>query len=160
MKLEELNQWIGVSANIGVLAGIIFLGLELKQNTDIVRAQTRDSMTEKILEMRYTLATSRELAELMAGENIIEAFEQNADYLMLSSFIDAIIRIWENEWYQYQQGLFDEVEMEARRETWEFSLRVEPAFISFWELRRGTYSESFTEELDSIIESSNLSNNP
>ena len=158
MKLEKLNQWIGMSANIGVLAGILFLGLEIKQNTDMMRAQTRDSMTEKVLDFRYVLATNRELAELWAGENILGNPKGDADFFMLSSLADASFRIWENEWYQYQQGLFDEEELEGRLTAWEFTLIRSAQYRSYWEIRRGTYSTSFTAQIDAILERISLSN--
>jgi hypothetical protein len=33
MKLAALNDWLTLIANIGVLAGLIFVGLEIRQNT-------------------------------------------------------------------------------------------------------------------------------
>lgn len=158
MKLNQINESLTFLTNLGVLVGIIFLAVELKQNTDFVKAQTRDSMTEKVLTNRYQIATNPELAGLFAGENIIENPVFDADFFMLTALIDANIRIWENEWYQFRQGLFDEEEMEGRRYAWEFTLVREPKYISYWNLRRGTYSASFTEEIDSIIERNNLPN--
>ncbi len=37
MNLDKTNQWIMIAANVGVLAGIIFLAVELQQNTKIPR---------------------------------------------------------------------------------------------------------------------------
>jgi hypothetical protein len=33
MKLSAINDWLTLAANIGVLAGIIFLAMEIQQNT-------------------------------------------------------------------------------------------------------------------------------
>jgi len=158
MKLEKFKQWMEISANVGVLAGIIFLGIEINQNTSMMKAQTRDSMTEKIVDFRYVLATNRELAELWGGENILEKPSGNANFFMLASLADANFRIWENEWYQYQQGLFDEDEMIGRLTTWESTLGNSAQYRSYWELRRGTYSASFTKEVDGLLEKISLSN--
>jgi hypothetical protein len=32
MKLSAINEWLTFTANIGVLAGIIFLAIEIQQN--------------------------------------------------------------------------------------------------------------------------------
>ena len=41
MKNLELGQTIGILANVGVIAGIIFLGLELRQNNENLSTQAR-----------------------------------------------------------------------------------------------------------------------
>ena len=47
MKLSTINESISIIANIGVIASIVFLGLEMRQNTSMIKSQTRDAMTEK-----------------------------------------------------------------------------------------------------------------
>lgn len=46
MKKIDINQTIQILANLGVLAGIVFLGIELQQNNVLLGAQTRMSRTE------------------------------------------------------------------------------------------------------------------
>ena len=43
MSVEKLNSWIGVVANIGVLVGLVFLALEVRQASDIGQAQMADA---------------------------------------------------------------------------------------------------------------------
>ena len=38
MKKIDLGQAIGILANVGVTAGIVFLGMELRQNNELVVA--------------------------------------------------------------------------------------------------------------------------
>ncbi len=38
MKKLDLSQTIGILANLGVIAGIVFLGVELRQNNDLLEA--------------------------------------------------------------------------------------------------------------------------
>jgi len=41
LKKIELGQTITILANFGVIAGIVFLGIELQQNNDLMEAQAR-----------------------------------------------------------------------------------------------------------------------
>ena len=41
MKKPDLSQTINTLANVGVIAGIIFLGLELQQNNELIETQAR-----------------------------------------------------------------------------------------------------------------------
>ena len=47
--MEKLNHLLTLLANIGVIAGIIFLAVEINQNTDMMRAQTRSAVTGSII---------------------------------------------------------------------------------------------------------------
>jgi len=109
MNLEKLNTWLTLSANVGVIAGIVFLAYELGQNREMMRAQTRDSITEKLANWSLEISTDPIAAQILVngnrGEELnLETGEQAAYNLMVQSNF----RLWENEWYQYQIGLFAE----------------------------------------------------
>ena len=151
MKLSSLNDWLTLGADIGVLAGIILLAVELQQNTQMMRSQTRDAMTQKTVDWRYMLAGNPELSELFANsEAIMMNPEYDANYFSLAALYEARLRIWENEWYQYQQGLFDESEFSARLLYWGRFFRRKPDFGAYWEGQRANYSESFAEQIDQL----------
>ena len=46
MVRDRLNHWLTLGANIGVLAGIIFLALEIQQNTAATHSSTVQSITD------------------------------------------------------------------------------------------------------------------
>ncbi len=48
MKPEKLNTWLTLVANFGVIAGLIFLGYEIRQNTIQLRAEALYSINEAI----------------------------------------------------------------------------------------------------------------
>ncbi len=39
MKADNVNKWLTLSANIGVVIGLVLLLIELDQNSDLLRAQ-------------------------------------------------------------------------------------------------------------------------
>ena len=46
MKNIDLGQTIGILANLGVIAGIVFLAVELQQNNKLLGAQAREYRQE------------------------------------------------------------------------------------------------------------------
>ena len=44
MKLERFGGWLAVLANLGVIAGLVLLAVELRQNTQVVRAEAVASL--------------------------------------------------------------------------------------------------------------------
>jgi hypothetical protein len=62
-KKIDLGQSIGILANIGVLIGVLLLAYELNQNRRMMRAQTRNSIAETVINLNFDRANSDELSE-------------------------------------------------------------------------------------------------
>ena len=49
MESDRINRWLTLTANIGVLIGIILILIELNQNADLMRAQLTQSRADNVL---------------------------------------------------------------------------------------------------------------
>ncbi|MEZ5492329.1 MAG: hypothetical protein R3F50_18760 [Gammaproteobacteria bacterium] len=150
MNIEKFNQLLSLLANLGVLAGIVFLAIELQQNTDMMEAQTRDSITDKQLDWSLAIASDTSIAALWEkGNSEIEFTEpgEGAAYFLLTT---SSFRIWENEFYQYQKGLFSESEFLGRENRWRNNMRNRFR-QGVWCNTRSTYSEGFQEIMNSFL---------
>ena len=58
--------------------------------------------------------------------------------------------MWENEFLQYKQGLFEAKEFEARLEMWRTTIII-PPYLVLWESQRYSFSPSFVEFVDTLI---------
>ena len=54
MKKIDLGRTIGILANLGVIAGIIFLGVELRQNNELMEAEARRARFEQAFPKKYS----------------------------------------------------------------------------------------------------------
>ncbi len=48
MNADNVNKWLTLSANIGVVFGLILLLVELDQNSDLLRSQIHQSRSDAI----------------------------------------------------------------------------------------------------------------
>jgi hypothetical protein len=113
--LDRLNQWLTLIANLGVVAGIVFLGIEIQQTGDAINAQTYQSRAEGSRQQMMALAESQFLAPLLskvaeqggflavAGEDLTEEEIQR-----LRSYGHAVRIALDNQHYQYERGFLDE----------------------------------------------------
>ena len=116
MKTTELREVLGLLA---IFLGLVFVGLEMRQNTKMMRAQIRNSMTENTMEYVGWPATSETLAYAVAINREEGAAELTpSQYLMLWAWAGAQLREWENSFYQNKLGLFTEAEFGARKNIW------------------------------------------
>jgi len=69
MELDRLNRWLTLAANIGVLAGIFILVLEIQQNTAATHSSTVQSITDNSTAGLREYAANSELARIrMKGD--------------------------------------------------------------------------------------------
>ena len=65
MNRENLNWWMSLLTNIGVLCGLIFVGYEVRQNTVQLRVESSQSITEGVNALNTGLYSDSELAEIL-----------------------------------------------------------------------------------------------
>ena len=156
MNLDRLNQWAMVAANFSVLAGIIFLGVEIQQNTEMVRAQTRDAMTDKQMAYYELAINNIETDSLFRGNGSELEIDRNSIEYRKHMFLNlAQLRMWENEFYQYRQGLFEASEFESRLNVWENLMsgdsRAAQERRNIWNFQKDNFSSDFVLTLDTKI---------
>ena len=61
MNIDSLNRWLSFAANFGVVLGIIFLAIELRQNNELLQAEARYNRLETRNEGNYELLRNRDL---------------------------------------------------------------------------------------------------
>lgn len=153
MNFDKLNQLLTLLANVGVIAGIVFLALEVQQNTSMMQAQTRDSISDKLIDWQLSLANDEYTAQTFATGNLAEGFESTAQEVSYYMLVSSNFRIWENEYYQYSKGLYEEAEFAPRLTRWkETTLREDTDYERIWCLRRESFSQDFQAIMDSWIQ--------
>ena len=72
MKVDRLNSWLGVFANIGVVAGIVFLAVEVNQNSSELEQSRAVSTAQATFQLNAgmdddyrAMAQDPELAQLV-----------------------------------------------------------------------------------------------
>lgn len=116
MNMDQLNKWLSLLTNVGVLVGIALLVLELNQNTGLMRAEMHSMRAEAKATRQMDQANSGEMLRIMY-EAGAAGFPQSPDGLdvltpedryRFSSFLAGLSEAIQNWHYQCQQGFLDE----------------------------------------------------
>lgn len=147
---NKLARWLSVGANIGVLAGLILLVMELNQNRELTRAQVRHELAMGIVDLLQTPASDAQLASVLfraySGAELTPAEQFQFELRM-----NALLRYWEDVHYQYRAGLYDETEFDRQRAAWKASVSHSARTREYWCRVRTYYSPEFMSELDSLF---------
>ncbi|NIM69819.1 MAG: hypothetical protein GTN86_04170 [Xanthomonadales bacterium] len=65
MNRENLNFWLSLIANIGVLGGLLFVGYEIRQNTVQLRAESSRSITASVNDLNVGIYSDAELVAIL-----------------------------------------------------------------------------------------------
>ena len=132
-----------------MIAGLLFLAYELKQNTDMMAAQTRSELSQSIITL-LEMERHPDLVSAYLKRGTGEALSPREAFF-LDNMANATLRHWENTYYQYQAGLFDDEEFEADFQIWREAMS-DPSYSEHWRTRRHTYSREFRGVMDRLVE--------
>ena len=107
METERLNHWMSVLANIAVLGGVIFLALEIQQNTNAIRATAIQESVNVARQQILLFVTDPDVNRLNTADfdQLNEEDRQRVFWLRRSFWLgmDSLYR-------QRELGVFPEVE--------------------------------------------------
>ena len=147
MKKKEFIEILGILAIIGSL---IFVGIEIRQNSLEIRASTHQSVSEQVTKLYLHIAGDERLSKLVSGMMANDEFrnELNAtDQLSLDFIVLTGLRRIENIYLQQLDGIlsdkaFERIGLEYyqtqyARQSWEkHKTNFDSAFIDFFEKLR------------------------
>jgi hypothetical protein len=147
MKREHVVQSIGVLANVGVLAGIVFLAIEVRQNTSAQFAESRQAVLSASREEIILTMEDPSLVLALTNSDPLTA-EEN---IRVDGFLSVVLRAREFAWLQYRDGVIDDAQ-------WNTEFNVLAAFLDssrtrlWWNtIGRDFFSEEFVRFVDSEV---------
>ena len=111
MAKIDFGQSISVLANIGVIAGIVFLGVEVQQNNELLDSQTRQNLANGARDLSAAIYNAETgLSEVITkARNGAELTEDEA--YRVDRYLITVILSWEY-WYQdFTDGILNEAEL-------------------------------------------------
>ena len=106
MEFDRLNRWLALAANLGLLAGLIMVALQLNQTSELARAQ---------LINEGNIAVSQVWTGLM-GEDSAEAIAKSienpsemtfADFMVVDAYLYTAMNIFHRNYRLAHEGVFD-----------------------------------------------------
>src|SRR5450755_4478726 len=106
MSFEQLSYLAQIVASVGVIVSLIFVGLQIRQNTGALQRNEHNSTMEQWTVIRMAIAKHRDIAELMTdglhGEKVLDAADQFRLEQLLQENAWASFHIWDRT----QRGVF------------------------------------------------------
>jgi len=159
MDGDKVNRWLTLSANIGVLIGIILILAELNQNADLMRAQMTQARDDNVMQTYRDMMLSDHWVEIRAKGRAAPSTDawikslspveyERVWYRQLMDYHDL-----RTQFYQYQSGYLDEqIWRSLSREQARRFMQCQPYFT----FSEGVNDSQFDEFLNEIARESGL----
>jgi hypothetical protein len=146
-------DWNAVSAIANVLVAfavtitVVYLAIQIRENTRATRSQTYQLATAALAEMAGIIGTDKELARIFRiGMITPEKLDQD-EFVQFGYLGISLFRRFENVFFQYQSGMIDDDFWNGHRDNilWFFH---RPGMQAWWKDRKFAFSKSFRDFLD------------
>ena len=147
MNFDNANRWLTLVANFAVIAGILFLAIEIQQNTKQLKLQSYQSWVAANLEINTAIANP-ELAAIVSRGHPDSAKLTKESYIAYAMFHMSMLQMAQSTHYLYLQGSLDEelwqsemdraaliISQGGVRQWWEAGGKTQltPSFVNFLE---------------------------
>ena len=148
MSLEKYNQWLTLLANLGVIAGIVFLAIELRHNNTLLTEEAnRNFVDQRTAALKRWADDDGDLMALRVSASNGEALTIEEQYRLDYDFSAALVN-WEWEYRQFEAGRLEYIPVEAFRD----DLRRWPYIVERWNAEvRNWFQEDFVRFVDKEV---------
>ena len=94
MDADRINRWLTLIANIGVIIGIAFLAVEIRQANRIAIATTEIGVRNSWLQLNESIYSSAEVAELWVKAADPGTRWSPTEEVRVTTIVNSLINIW------------------------------------------------------------------
>ena len=136
MKKIELGQSISILANLGVIAGIVFLAVELQQNNEFLAAQSRATRVALRQADRSLVISNPELAHTLLKHRKEEPLTEY-ESLLLEEYMSFVLVNFQNVYREMREGFIVESTVPVTGWRTDFEPGGDLNMRDYWERRGG-----------------------
>ncbi len=149
MKKLDLGQTVTILANVGIIAGIVFLGVELQQNNALLGAQARATRAQVRMDGSDLVLNTPELMRAFAREQSGEPLSE-LDQMYLNQAANGVFVRWEYVYGEIREGLIEEDSVPV--ENWRYFFSTDPTMAKQWEaIGRFSFHPDFVQWMDENV---------
>ena len=146
MKREQWKDLIEIVTAFAIIVSLVFVGLEIRQNTNAVRSTVAQSISEQSYD---AIVLMIENGELRAALSAIEGESPDEKKRLLFLYYGALVRIQLNRYTQIQLGVIDAKTVFAMGGSGGIYDRA--SFRDYWSLARNSHSPEFVSYMEDLV---------
>lgn len=152
MNWDAIGAVAELLGGIGVIASLVYLSVQIRQNTNSVRAAAAREVLHEAQRILIQISSDPELAELNRRGGADRSSLSDAERYRFDTLVLAALRNGESLFIQSKRGVLSDADWDGLRETIRLLLRT-PGFQESIAEGRSQLNRDFALFLDSLINS-------
>jgi hypothetical protein len=149
MSLSDLASLGSFVSGLAVLVSLLFVGFQLRQNAQAVRATASQAHSANYHSIVGPLSANAELARIWLNGLSHYEEQSNEDRARFILFTTGLFRFWEASRVQWRHGQLDKEHWQTVEETVRIFVS-QPGIRSFWKVRGHSHSTEFQDWFESL----------
>jgi len=159
VNLEDLGNVGDFVAAIATIVTLIYLAIQIRQNTAAVRSSTHQQQVDTTVAMHTNVSNDPALAKLITKANSDFSSLDESQQLQLLYFYTNYFNMWHFQYTNMRKWLFDEDVWNVWNEGWVELLQSQMGMCEAWSLMGGIYGGEFEAHINKLIISLGLEAN-
>jgi hypothetical protein len=147
VTVQDLGSLGELIAAVATIATLVYLAIQIRQNTRSVRAATHHSLTTSVHALHGMVANNESLAHIYFTGSRDRKALQPEERLRFDALLRSVFLWYEDFFYQNQQGMVDGQTWRAREEEL-LALLSRPGIAEWWPRNSVLLSENFRAHVD------------
>ena len=147
MDWEAIGAVAEMLAAVGVIASLIFVGLQVRHSTDVAKATARQAVADSSARWSLAVVDSADISRIIVKSREDMATLTPEERIQLLAYARTNLRMIENVFFQYRKGLIEEPEWRAYRG---ILAGVTNQSDEIWEQMRSAFPRDFVDEVERV----------
>ena len=151
MALQDIYFVAEIIAAIAVVASLVFVGLQLRQNTAAIRHDSGQRNAASFQSMTLTVAGNDDLLNAWRSGNVAEGL-WDIETSRLVFMLNAFLKVNEENYLQWSDGNLTDELWQAHKRSMISGLISQPAYALYWNQgMKQNFTERFQGFVDGLI---------
>ena len=158
MNTEKLNDWMQVVGIFALVASLVFVGVQLRQDRQIAKVEIYQSRASTVAETLTAAASNSDALSALARTMVPGPVDEirmagwagplsTQEYLLAYMQSQSLLALADNSHFQYQEGFLPEEHWLSVRATLKNTFSRIPVFRSVFEMNQDGFRPAFRDEL-------------
>ena len=147
MDLAYYANLAEIFGTVAIVVSLVYVAVQIRQNTRTTRLATGQNISRDLREANAIVASDANMAEILLKGVENEAELTPAERLRLYFYLNLAYRVYENAYYQRQEGALDAYIWEGITANMSFGKRTS-VYQAFWRDRKQVFSQQFQDFYD------------
>ena len=152
MKKIDLGQTISILANLGVIAGIVFLAVELRQNNQLLQAEAIGTVLETRLGRQELILNNPHLIAIVQKNEKGEPLTEE-EHTIIETMHNRGLIGWQKDYFLFQQGILSEEYLRANIPVMKNAFRADRTFghLDHWQTWRDVAAPGYRDFIEQCV---------